>query len=164
MTRPWSAVLLSADLAPRTTSRVAACRLPHEWVVRGGLAAPLFVLPHLRPEHVASLVELLADLDADYLARVGGLPRLYDLDLRPSSDPGDPETFGTVPWIAGGAAPRDCKGLAAWRLAELRLAGEDARPLVDGLLEASGLFSYHVRVLRASGEVEDPLAVLRAST
>lgn len=55
----------------------------------------------------------------------------------------------------------DCKDFVAWRLAELREAGEDdAR--VEALAETTpaGRIDYHVRIRRANGDIEDPSIAL----
>lgn len=51
----------------------------------------------------------------------------------------------------------DCEDLACWRAAELRAAGELAARAV---VTRTGAHLWHVRVLRASGAIEDPSRML----
>ena len=51
----------------------------------------------------------------------------------------------------------DCEDLAAWRVAELRRAGEVGALVI---VTKTGPHLWHVRVLRESGRIEDPSAML----
>ncbi len=57
--------------------------------------------------------------------------------------------------LAGGEG--DCEDLAAYRTAELRLAGEPARVAI---VPTRGGTMYHAVVRRANGEIEDPSRIL----
>ena len=52
-----------------------------------------------------------------------------------------------------------CEDLSAWRVAELRAIGERAE-FVLTKFDVRGRPSYHVRVMRQSGQIEDPSLVL----
>lgn len=55
------------------------------------------------------------------------------------------------------AGQGDCEDLSAWRVAELRAAGETkARPVI----KRTGITRYHALVMRGSGQVEDPTKIL----
>lgn len=51
----------------------------------------------------------------------------------------------------------DCEDLAAWRVAELRRAGEASAVVI---VTKTGPHLWHVRVMRANGNIEDPSAML----
>jgi hypothetical protein len=164
--QPWSAVIVPADQGPASIARVARARMPHSWIAWTSAAgavvpAPVFSAVHLPPSGVLELCELLADLDAAWLASAGDIASVYAQPLRPWADDGSPETWLTIPWILRGHGPLDCKALSAWRAAELRCAGEAARFVVDGALDAHGAVAYHVRIVRGFGTIEDPLRVMR---
>lgn len=53
-----------------------------------------------------------------------------------------------------------CEDLAAWRVAELVLAGEKAKLDVDTSVGAGGLLLFHVVVRRGNGLREDPSRIL----
>lgn len=101
---------------------------------------------------VGELLECLAAINAVHL-RVSPTP-LYEARVR---------YVRSEPWldllavIAKGGG--DCKDLSAWRVAELREAGEDARFHVLARTK-QGEPRFHVQVVRASGVVEDPGAFL----
>jgi len=51
----------------------------------------------------------------------------------------------------------DCEDLACWRIAELRNNNKKASPYIRYRVDPdSGMFIYHVLVMRASGKLEDP--------
>lgn len=53
----------------------------------------------------------------------------------------------------------DCKQLVLWKLAELRNAGEPAKPRIIWLADKAGLRA-HAQVRRADRSIEDPSMVL----
>jgi len=53
----------------------------------------------------------------------------------------------------------DCKQLVLWRIAELREAGEDAKPRIMWIADKKGLRA-HAQVRRGNGTIEDPSALL----
>jgi len=84
-------------------------------------------------------------------ARAGRpLPPIYRAGVR--YDGSDPAERWQVPSETYARRRGDCEDLAAWRAAELRLAGEPARVVVyrsrPGVL--------HAVVRRADGRIEDP--------
>lgn len=97
------------------------------------------------------LLELLIALDIEYLRRHPNTPSLYE----------DPIFYRrTVEWepipairLRGFA---DCKSLTAWRVAELRLLGEEAKPVFRWRRTPRGTYDYHILVLRPGGLFEDP--------
>lgn len=103
-------------------------------------------------------LEALAALDRVYLRSHPDTPELYEAGVRylrdaEDRDQGRPraELWLTVPDVlrVGGA---DCKCLAAWRVAELRELGEDARHHIVRM----GPHVWHIQVRRADGTIEDP--------
>lgn len=86
--------------------------------------------------------------------RSRGAPDLYGSGVRYRIEPDD--VWSDVPaCILAGAA--DCEDLAAWRAAELRVAGVDAWPFAR--LEPGLPVLYHALVRTPQG-VEDPSRVL----
>ena len=113
------------------------------------------------PETLTAALEGLTATNAVMMRRAqelgGQWPPLYESGIRYVAEP----SFGNLQkWpnaaqvlLAGQA---DCKGLAAWRAAELRLAGE---PAIAYAYE-SGPQRYHAVVRRADGTTEDPSRLL----
>jgi hypothetical protein len=105
------------------------------------------------------LLWALIHLDQLYLRRFPATPRLYDAGVRYMREPWRYEQWITVPRVLaqGGA---DCEDLAAWRIAELRNQGFNARPswrprqLVGPDGEPFTL--YHIRVFIPGWGFEDP--------
>jgi hypothetical protein len=81
----------------------------------------------------------------------GGFPPLYESGLvyRPE-EPGHEDWQNAVELLRSGAG--DCEDLAAYRAAELRMAGEPATVAVVRTPRGS----YHAVVRRADGTIEDP--------
>lgn len=106
---------------------------------------------------VRMVLEALVPL-AQYQCR--SLPPLYRAGVRWSLEPDGVEEFAD-PVTVYARKWGDCWMLTLWRVAELRNAGEDARPMVTLVRERTdGSRLYHVRVRRADGRVEDPSKVL----
>lgn len=109
-------------------------------------------------------LQLLVDANRVFLRTHPDFPPLYeagvrylrDADRRTQQSP-DSELWLTIPDAAhlGGA---DCKVLAAWRVAELQEAGENASCLL--IPPKRGGRVWHVVVQRADGTVEDPSKLL----
>jgi hypothetical protein len=104
---------------------------------------------------VQSLVNALTQTNVGYLREHRRVPALYDSGVYYCKDErGKEKQWWDIPMvIANGCA--DCKALAAWRAAELIVAGYPAEPIVttrDGLL-------FHV-IVRVANQVEDPSALL----
>lgn len=97
----------------------------------------------------------LVALNRDVL-RNSQLPPLYRSGVRYQA-----EELGSERWLTAdevfAKGRGDCEDLAAWRVAELQLAGElDAS--VD--IARTGNRRFHARVLRANGAIEDPSRIL----
>lgn len=115
-------------------------------------------------------LEMLAQQDMDYLREHPDTPRLRDSGVRyyhdgRGSDRGVVDEWMDIP-EALHEGVTDCKSLAAWRVAELRVSGEDSGArcgkkfaLIDDP-DAGQLMLYHVIVLRSDGRTEDPSAEL----
>lgn len=113
------------------------------------------------------LLDALVDINVDYLLSHPTTPLLYQSGVtyqEQSYDVGQ-EDWHEIP-AAILAGKTDCKVLAAWRAAELRVRGIDARP---HLLRAGksvhnrlhGIeYGYHVVVRLPNGQLEDPSRVL----
>ncbi len=113
----------------------------------------------LRPEDAVRVVQALVDAltitDVGYLHEHTRTPALYQSGVYYCRDErGKEKQWWDIPAVlANGCA--DCKALAAWRAAELIVAGHAAEPYVftrDGNL-------FHV-VVRVGNQVEDPSAIL----
>lgn len=68
-----------------------------------------------------------------------------------------PWTWRDVPMLLM-ARTGDCKSLVAWRLAELRNAGEDGARCHFLVQKRKERTIFHVQVKRADGKIEDPSA------
>ena len=93
--------------------------------------------------------------------RAREVPPLYKSGVRYKSEPPGTETIRdalTTYRLRFG----DCAHLAAWRVAELREAGEQAWIRIQSKpsRRKPGLRIYHVVVRRANGSIEDPSRLL----
>lgn len=86
--------------------------------------------------------------------RLGEVPPLYQSGVRFRREPPGVETFrdAVTTYRAGHG---DCAHLVAWRVAELREAGEPATIRIYWKPTPSGRL-FHVQVRRADGRIEDP--------
>lgn len=84
------------------------------------------------------------------------LPPLYRSGVRYRREAVGAERWQTAEQVYS-ARVGDCEDLACWRAGELRRAGE--RRAVAFAARA-GAHTWHVRVRRADGRIEDPSAVL----
>lgn len=106
--------------------------------------------------HLGTLVEI----DLLWLRHNPRAPRLRDSGVRYYHEGIKDEWFSVDAALHDGLA--DCKGLGAWRVAELRHRGEDpaaktAKRFVEIVDPTVGpLLLYHVVVERGDGRVEDP--------
>ena len=104
------------------------------------------------------LLGALVELDRLYLAAHPQTPTLYAAGVRYRAEPPGQEEWLDVPHaLAAGhrGAPLDCEDLAAWRVAELRNAGIDARPIFRAR-RLPGKWVYHILVGLPDGTTEDP--------
>ena len=135
--------------------------------VESAVFLPRFVLTSFTDEtdrergELASmrLLWALIDINVDYLQRHPGTPALYQSGVRYQEQAFDvgQEDWHEIP-AALIAKKTDCKVLAAWRIAELRVRGIDARPFI--LRQGREKFGYHVVVKWPDGRLEDPSKIL----
>lgn len=106
---------------------------------------------------IVHLVEALATIDLAWLRMHPEAPQLYSSGVRYCADKGRPIElqWWDVPRILR-AGCVDCKGAAGWRLAELRLHGFVARPVV----QVTPL-GFHVVIEHEDGTLENPSALLK---
>ncbi len=104
---------------------------------------------------ITHLVLAMVDNNVGYLARHQA-PLLYQSGVRyrPDNRGSTEMQWWDIPAILSHGFA-DCKGLASWRVAELRNAGYSASPQV---ITDNGLM-FHVRVLGPNG-IEDPSKIL----
>ncbi len=103
-------------------------------------------LPHFKRMAVEALCVALAAIDIAYLELHPETPSLYEADVVYKKEkPGIEKQWWDIPKMLS-LGYGDCKGLAAWRAAELILAGEVAEPYVTEGKTANGGTLYHVRV------------------
>ena len=103
----------------------------------GGMRAPTFYLggwsginPKIRTPYLRALTYALAEMDLAWLRENRDVPMLYDSGVRYERQPPGEEMWRDIKATLD-AMGGDCKCLAAWRTAELRLDGIDARPIVS---------------------------------
>lgn len=112
------------------------------------------------------LLQALTDINVDYLLSHPNTPLLYQSGVRYKEQAYDlgQEDWHEIP-AALLAKKTDCKVLAAWRAAELRVRGIAAQPHLmrqASLRTALGMpdYSYHVVVRHPDGRLEDPSKIL----
>lgn len=110
--------------------------------------------PHEQAAIVCAIIETLVEANRIFLRRMRGLvPEIYRSDVRYTVT----ESWQDIPSLLASKAG-DCKSLVAWRIAEHREAGRDARVhIVFQHEEARD--RMHVQLL-TDGQIEDPSAVL----
>jgi len=124
--------------------------------------SPRFVLRSfdLLPERIKigvleSMVEALVAANMAYLEAYPRTPLLYESGVRYLEEPRGRDDWQDIPETIRRDRTGDCEDLAAWRIAELRFRGEAARPSVRASV-IRGVLTYHIRVQRADGQIEDP--------
>jgi hypothetical protein len=104
------------------------------------------------------LLEALVVENVAYLLAHPSAPRLFESGVRYAlDDPRREEWKDIAETLSRGTG--DCKDLAAWRIAELRIDGEHAVACVDFYTSGARVLN-HVTVRRANGRIEDPSRVL----
>ena len=94
--------------------------------------------------------------------RKAKLPPLYKAGVRYVREQGTENWQDALKTYRRGIG--DCEDLACWRVAELLNNGKDARPFIRWRLDpATKTYIYHVMVMRANGQIEDPSRVLGMS-
>jgi hypothetical protein len=113
------------------------------------------------PSTLTAALEGLVATNAVMMCRCAELgghwPPLYEAGIRYVADPpgGRSQKWPNAAQVLL-AGQADCKGLAAWRAAELRMEGEPAQAYAY----ESGPQRYHAVVRRGDGSTEDPSAIL----
>jgi hypothetical protein len=109
------------------------------------------------------LLWTLVHLNELYLSRHPSTPRLYESGVRYMREPYRYEQWIPIPRVLqqGGS---DCEDLSAWRIAELRQKGFDARPAWSHE-ERTGpngepYRMYHIKVFIPGFGIEDPSRLL----
>lgn len=100
-------------------------------------------------------IEGLSLLDEEILEQSPEFPRLYEADVVYRKEKRDTWRHADDVLCSGWG---DCEDLAAWRVAELRVSGEDPDAYV--YVYQSGPHRFHAVVARGSGRIEDPSLIL----
>jgi hypothetical protein len=100
-------------------------------------------------------IEGLSMLDEQILELSPDFPRLYEADVVYRKEKRDTWRHADDVLCSGWG---DCEDLAAWRVAELRVSGEDPDAYV--YVYQSGPHRFHAVVARGSGRIEDPSLIL----
>jgi hypothetical protein len=122
--------------------------------------------PWTRPSKILALcikeaLEALILANQLYL-RLHHAPALYESGIRYEEEPaGQPyEDFSSIPVVIS-RGWGDCDDVVAWRIAELRQAGESAKVRLKWEPDLTrAVRMYHVMVRRADGSIEDPSLLL----
>lgn len=116
--------------------------------------------PEVVARAVTHLLEGVININRLSLRR-GEIPPLYESGVVYQDEPEDYESIvdGATTYRVGVG---DCAHLAAWRVAELREAGEHAGITIEWgpSVREPGLRLYHVQVRRKDGSIEDPSVIL----
>ncbi len=106
-------------------------------------------------ECLVILMDALAKVNETYLKTHPGTPPLYQAPVRYFFDPNAPDPWQDIPsTLAKGWG--DCEDLACWRIAEYRVKGINARPLIRWRKNPAGKFIYHALLRLPDGRTEDP--------
>jgi hypothetical protein len=121
------------------------------------------VLPAAAKEKALyAMLEALVAANEAYLTAHPTTPTLYASGVVYAEEPPGRDHWQDIPRTLE-LREGDCEDLACWRIAELRVKeSEYARPLVRHQVIGSTVL-YHVAVLRADGQVEDPAKTLGMS-
>lgn len=117
----------------------------------------LFEPPALNYDYLVPLLTALCQINEIWL-KSHKAPLLYKAGVRYEGEPIGEEHWRSIP-IVMGLGYADCKSLAAWRVAELRNAGEPAKCRVS-VRQIGGQKIWHIFVVRANGTEEDPSKAL----
>jgi len=114
----------------------------------------------LSSRHMTILLDAWTEVDVAWLEAMPGIPNLYDSGVRYYAD-----KFWEGPWLDCVTAAlmrfADCKSLATWRCAELRVRhGIHAVPEFSRVLLSDGSQWFHVFVRLPDGTFEDPSRLL----
>ena len=108
-------------------------------------------------ELVCAVLELAVDRARQEI-RTKSVPHLYNSGVKYAKQNPAACAFRT-PTDVFARKQGDCKQLVLWRIAELREAGEDAKPRIMWIADKKGLRA-HAQVRRANGTIEDPSQLL----
>lgn len=111
---------------------------------------------------VRSLLEAVAQANCSFLDAYPDTPPLYRSGVVYQAEPEGVEEFRDIPAVLELGA-HDCASLCAWRVAELRRAGERAAFRLIWFRVPDGRM-FHVQVRRGNGTIEDPSALLGMPT
>lgn len=100
---------------------------------------------------IGDVLETLIARNRRFLTTFPMTPRVYLSGVKYRANPGQWLDIPSLVSLRFG----DCKDLSAWRIAELREMGEEARAHVVIHERRAGTL-YHVQVRRAGGALEDP--------
>lgn len=109
-----------------------------------------------RSQHcLVIMMDALAKINETFLKAYPDTPMLYQSGVHYHFDPGAPDPWQDIPsTLAKGWG--DCEDLACWRMAEYRVRGIDARPLIRWRKSPRGKYVYHALVRLPDGRTEDP--------
>jgi hypothetical protein len=101
------------------------------------------------------MMEALIAANVAYLRLHPDTPRLYESGIRYEEEPGTQDDWNDIPETLS-LGVGDCEDLAGWRIAELRLQGEQAAMPRVTVFTQGNRVTYHIAVRRAAGHIEDP--------
>ena len=119
-----------------------------------GVLAPICVGHEIEEEGLLALLFALVHIDQIYLRKFPSTPLLYACRIRYARDP----RWLDIPSLLH-EGEGDCKSLVAFRVAELRQRGIDARPCLK-----PGRDGLHALVQWPDGHLEDPSTACGMST
>lgn len=103
---------------------------------------------------IEGMIEALTTLNMLYLSEHPDTPPLYQSGVRWAPEERE-EVWKDAPEVLRDGAA-DCEDLTAFRLAELRLSGAEASPLVEWEEAGDGAINFHALIVHADGSREDP--------
>lgn len=102
------------------------------------------------------LIEASVAVNQAHLRAFPNTPKLYESGVRYRLEPPNVEDFTDLEVLLQ-RGWGDCAQLVAWRIAELRNAGERATIRVTWVRDRdTGKRLFHIQVRRADGRIEDP--------
>jgi hypothetical protein len=110
-------------------------------------------------EMVRSLLQALVMVNRIALKSDPRIPPLYSSGVRYIKEKPGVETFRDLYLVLANHGG-DCAHLAAWRVAELQQAGENASIRIQWKVTRRGIRLFHVVVRRGNGSIEDPSKLL----
>lgn len=113
------------------------------------------------------LVWALVEINMDQLSIETDppIPPLYDSgvkyeNVRHDENGNEVDDFWQDIFTSYARKAADCEDLVAWRIAELRMRGIDAKPYITQYLLPNGDQKFHIRVVWPNGFIEDPSKIL----